>query len=122
MLANARVSDISGSYDGRSIHDIEGDEPLINLYNRAISTSYYYKQKSLDNRKLNPNAESFVPSLPDVTNDVHISNFSQLSIVCDLTSYSLNPCADIFIPLHAFPTHGLCAMIALIANLVCFLV
>ena len=40
--------------------------------------------------------ESFVPSLPDVTNDVYIPN--------------------IFLPLHTFPTHGLCAMIALIAT------
>ena len=29
---------------------------------------------------------------------------------------SLNPCTDIFLPLHTFPTHGLCAMIALIAT------
>ena len=115
LLDNTRVSDISGSY-GQPIHDIKGDEPLFNLYHRAISTSYYYKKKSLENRKLNPNAESFVSSLPDVTNDVHIPNSSKLNIVCDLTSYSLNPCADIFIPLHTFPTHGLCAMIALIAT------
>ena len=74
------------------------------------------KKKSLENRELNPNAESFVSSLLDVTNDVHIPNSSQLSIVCDLTSYSLNPCADIFILLHTFRTHGLCAMIALIAT------
>ena len=37
-----------------------------------------------------------------------------------LTSYTLNPCADIFIPLHIFPTHGLCAMIALITTVLIF--
>ena len=37
-------------------------------------------------------------------------------ILCDLTSYSFNPSANIFIPLNTCPTSGLCAMIGLIAT------
>ena len=129
MLANASVPDISGSYE-QPVHDVKGDDPLFNLnphtydvkgdnplFNLNPRTSYHYKKKSLQKRELNPNAESFVSSLPGVTNDVYILSSSQLSILYNVTSYSLDSGGNRPIPLHAFPVSDLGAMIALNATL-----
>ena len=127
LFANARhVPDISGSCE-QLIHAVKGDKSTPYHHKSTPyhykstpyhykSTPYHYINTSLQKRQLNPNAESFVPSISGVRNGAYIPNSSQISILHELTSHSLNFSANIFISRHAYHKSRLCAMIGLIAT------